>query len=398
MLGFSIHLLARRRADSSRTTDPIVAPTWFVEVCELYQTISFPIGIETARPVASSGPPIGPDACVFVQAGSEIPRENDPTSRDPSSDVTREYLSGQALDGFKIDTPLLPTTLIIMSFSSEGAREAPDSVPPTPIGGGSLDETTEQRYEVKFWATEEQAGEILRLCAPYLEVDPFCQTGPQRNISLYLDSPLRTFFENHVAGAPSRFKLRVRTYEDPHGPAFLEVKHRFKSVTSKRRVSVPRSAARELVGGRMDAVAGLPSTPALNEFLYLHQRYMAEPVLLISARRLGLRGINDEGRFRLTLDRDIRYQRHCDTDLTGRLGAWSPLDVAARSGNPALRVLVEAKFVDAAPGWLAATIEQLRLRSTSFSKYIAAMYQDMAENDGGMQQMMNARTDDEDGE
>ena len=245
--------------------------------------------------------------------------------------------------GFRIDTRSLLTTLIIMSFSSEGAREAPDSLvlaPPlasilapvlAPVLGGAQDETTEQRYEVKFWATEEQAGEILRLSAPYLEVDPFCQTGPQRNISLYLDSPLRTFFENHVAGTPSRFKLRVRTYEDPHGPAFLEVKHRFKSVTSKRRVSVPRMVARELVAGRMDATAGLPPTPALNEFLYLHQRYMAEPVLLISARRLGLRGINDGGRFRVTLDRDIRYQRHCGNDLTGRPGAWIPLDTAARS-------------------------------------------------------------------
>ena len=312
--------------------------------------------------------------------------------------------------GFRIDTRSLLTTLIIMSFSSEGAREAPDSLvlaPPlasilapvlAPVLGGAQDETTEQRYEVKFWATEEQAGEILRLSAPYLEVDPFCQTGPQRNISLYLDSPLRTFFENHVAGTPSRFKLRVRTYEDPHGPAFLEVKHRFKSVTSKRRVSVPRMVARELVAGRMDATAGLPPTPALNEFLYLHQRYMAEPVLLISARRLGLRGINDGGRFRVTLDRDIRYQRHCGNDLTGRPGAWIPLDTAARSGNPAFRVLVEAKFVDAAPGWLAASIDRLQLRSTSFSKYVAAMVQDMDENDGAMQQMMNAGNDDEDGE
>lgn len=289
-----------------------------------------------------------------------------------------------------------------MMVSSEGATEAPDGLPVAPVLAPSLDrsleDTTGQRYEVKFWATEEQAREILRLSEHYLEVDPFCRGGPQRNISLYLDSPLRACFENHVAGAPSRFKLRVRTYEEPSGPAFLEVKHRFKSVTSKRRVPVPRAVARDLVAGRIDAASVLPATPALNEFLYLHQRYVAEPVLLVSALRLGLRSIDDGGRFRMTLDRDIRYQRHCGAGLTGRPGAWIPVDIAARNGSPALRVLVEAKFVDAAPSWLAATIDRLNLRSTSFSKYVAAMYQDMTENDGGVQQMMNLRTDDEDGE
>jgi hypothetical protein len=265
------------------------------------------------------------------------------------------------------------------------------------VASAAVDGTTAQRYEVKFWATEEQAGQLLRLSEHHLEVDPFCRTGPQRNVSLYLDSPMRTFFEHHVTGLPERFKLRVRTYDDPRGPAFLEVKHRCKSVTSKRRTSVPRAVARDLVAGRLDAAAALPPTADLMEFLYLYQRHMAEPVLLVSARRLGLRSIDDGDRFRMTLDRDIQYQRHCGSDLTGRPHGWTPVDIAARAGNPALLVLIEAKFVDAAPAWLAPAIERLHLRPTSFSKYVAAMYQDMAENDGGVQ-TIGGRADDEEGE
>lgn len=262
---------------------------------------------------------------------------------------------------------------------------APAAVHPVvfPVGAGRFaDATTAQRYEIKFWASEEQAAEMLRVARIHMDVDPFCQRGPQRNISLYMDSPMRTFFDQHIAGLPNRFKLRVRTYDDPNGPAFLEVKRRVKAVTSKRRTIVTRAIARELVAGRFEAAAALNPTPDLMEFLFLHQRYMVEPVLLVAARRLALRSINDGGRFRMTLDRDVRYQRPCGTDLTGRPGAWTPVDLTVRSGHEMMKVLFEMKFVDAAPGWLAPAIEMLGLRSTSYSKYVAAMSQYIAESEG----------------
>lgn len=257
------------------------------------------------------------------------------------------------------------------------------------------DATTAQRYEVKFWASEEQALQLLRVSEGYLEVDPFCRKGPQRNISLYLDSPLRTFYELHVAGVPARFKLRVRTYDDPNGPAFLEVKRRVKTVTSKMRSVVPRAVARELVAGRFEAAAHLPATPDLAEFMYLHQRYVVEPSLLVSARRLAMRSIGDGGMFRLTMDRDIRYQRPLGTDLTGLPGAWTPVDTVARNGNQALRVLIEMKFADAAPGWIPQTIELLGLHPCSYSKYVAAMGQNLDDSHGVG---TTGRTEDEDGE
>lgn len=253
---------------------------------------------------------------------------------------------------------------------------------PAAIAGRSPDATTAQRYEIKFWATEEQAAEMLRVAQLHMDVDPFCKNGPQRNVSLYLDSPRLTFFEQHTAHLPMRSKLRVRTYDDPNGPAFLEVKRRVKAVTSKRRTITTRAIARELVAGRFEAAAALKPSSDLMEFLFLHQRYMVEPVLLVSARRLALRSVGDGGRFRMTLDRDVRYQRPSGTDLTGRPGGWTPVDLTLRSGHAQMKVLFEMKFVDGAPWWLAPAIDMLRLRLTSFSKYVAAMGQYLAESDG----------------
>jgi hypothetical protein len=256
----------------------------------------------------------------------------------------------------------------------------------------AADETTAQRYEVKFWATEAQAAAMLRIAEPYLAVDPFCKNGAQRNTSLYLDSPMKTFYEQHLSGIPMRCKLRIRTYDDPTGPAFIEVKRRVKAVTSKHRTVAPRAIARELAAGRLEAANDLEQSRDLSEFLFLHQRHMVEPVLLVAANRLAMRSIGDNGRFRMTLDRQICFQRPNGTNLSGRPNAWNPVDLTVRSGNETLRVLFEMKFVDAAPGWLAPAIELLRLRPTSFSKYVAAMSQDIAESDG----WGGSRTDDDD--
>jgi hypothetical protein len=268
---------------------------------------------------------------------------------------------------------------------------------PLPAAGDAFaDATTAQRFEVKFWATDEQAAAMLRIASQHMTIDQFCRNGPQRNISLYLDSPNKTFFEQHLSGLPLRCKLRIRTYDDPTGPAFVEVKKKAKAVTMKNRVVTTRAIGRELAAGHLDAAASLPASRDLMEFLYLHQRHMVEPVLLVAARRLALKSIGDDGQFRMTLDSDVQYQRPNGSDLQGRPDGWIPVDMTIRSGNEALRTLFEMKFANAAPGWLSPAIELLGLRPTSFSKYVAAMSQDAAEHDGW--NPMRGQDDDPEGE
>jgi len=242
--------------------------------------------------------------------------------------------------------------------------------------------TTGQRYEVKFWATEPQAEALLEHALRQMELDPFCRQGPQRNISFYLDSPKRSFFESHLSGAPLRFKLRVRTYDSPTSPSFLEVKKRLKAVTLKQRTTVTQEIGQAVIAGRLEALDQVKPSNDLNDFMFLYHRYMVEPTLLVSARRLALSSLGDGGRFRLTFDRDIRYQRPRGLELRGRPTGWIPVDLLERSGHQAMRVLIEMKFVQAAPAWLGPTIAMLQLRPTSFSKYIAALGQELAESDG----------------
>jgi hypothetical protein len=186
----------------------------------------------------------------------------------------------------------------------------------------------------------------------------------------------------HLASAPDRIKLRIRTYETPGSPAFLEVKRRVQAVTVKHRTTIPREMAELVADGDLDALADVPRSAALCEFLFYYQRYFVEPVLLVAARRLALSSVEDGGEFRLTIDRDIRYQNASGAELAGRAGAWIPVDLSSRSGHPELSVLIEMKFVHAAPVWLGAAVASLDLRPTSFSKYVAAACQETGEGKG----------------
>jgi hypothetical protein len=241
--------------------------------------------------------------------------------------------------------------------------------------------TTGQRCEVKYWASETQAAALLKQARDHMEIDPYCLNGPQRNISVYLDSPRRSFFEMHRTGAVLRYKLRVRTYDNPNGPAFLEVKCKAKSTTMKQRTTVTQAVGRAVVSGRLEALAELPRTIALNDFVYLYHRHMAEPTLLISAHRLAMASIGDGGMFRLTFDRDIRYQHPRSPELQGHPKGWVPVDVTERSGRPDAKVLIEMKFVNAMPAWVSPAVSALKLQRTAFSKYVAAMAQDLADGD-----------------
>jgi hypothetical protein len=244
--------------------------------------------------------------------------------------------------------------------------------------------TTYRRLELKYWATELQAAALLRLTKPHLELDPYCLKGSQRNVSLYLDTPTRTFYDAHLASLPDRHKLRIRTYDEGanDGPAFLEVKRKVKAITAKCRVITSRKLAQSVVRGQFDeALALAPDNTDLAEFVYLAQQYQVEPSLLIAADRLSLISADDGGQFRMTLDRDIRYQRPVGSDLQGFRGAWTPLDIWELNGDPSLVVMVEMKCAEYAPAWLSPVLAQLGLYRASFSKYIASMTQDSLDTD-----------------
>jgi len=116
----------------------------------------------------------------------------------------------------------------------------------------SEDRLQSNRWELKYVIDEETAGRVRKFVNSYLEPDenndPRQPNGyPVR--SLYLDSPNRKLYWQTIQGAKNRFKLRIRFYDDePHSPAFLEIKRRVTTTILKKRAEVRRDWARPARG------------------------------------------------------------------------------------------------------------------------------------------------------
>ncbi|MFO1077751.1 MAG: polyphosphate polymerase domain-containing protein [Planctomycetota bacterium] len=226
--------------------------------------------------------------------------------------------------------------------------------------------TYHNRHECKFAVPEAVAARVLHRVRPFVRPDPHAETRPGHTYpiaSLYLDDEVRSLYRETIEGRAQRFKLRIRAYDDaPDSLVFLEVKRRRDRVVQKLRCPVPRTALPALLGGTDPDVPGLrPShRPALREFLRLLQLQRATPRLIVRYDREAYVGYDDD-EVRVTVDRRLAVSAEAGPHVRLGEGHFEPL---------ALRgVVLELKFNDRCPPWIADVVRACELQRTSFSKY-----------------------------
>ena len=99
-----------------------------------------------------------------------------------------------------------------------------------------------RRYEYKYLISPELVDPIRKFLLSYCYMDPFAQKEPDKFYTvqnLYLDSAdYRTYWDAQEE-APSRFKLRFRSYgSDPAAWNKFEIKRRLNDVCYKTSVKV----------------------------------------------------------------------------------------------------------------------------------------------------------------
>ena len=135
---------------------------------------------------------------------------------------------------------------------------------------------------------------------------------------------------------------------------FLEIKKKYKGVTSKRRIGLTLNEARAYVESRYR-----PSDEVqiAKEIDWLLKRYGLSPRMLISYDR---RAFSSGEELRITFDSNIRYRL---TELDLALGpdgfALSDRDI----------ILMEVKTPGMLPLWLARSLCEMHVYPCSFSKY-----------------------------
>ncbi|OQA21665.1 MAG: VTC domain protein [Chloroflexi bacterium ADurb.Bin360] len=207
----------------------------------------------------------------------------------------------------------------------------------------SLDEIQDvallRRFDTKMVLREDHLTRILAQLSAAYDVLEIAGQRIHRYTTLYFDTPALTFYHQHHNGQRSRYKVRIRTYEDS-GLAFLEVKCKTnQDITSKERLRVLEPTASLDAEERefLDAILPLPADTLL-------------PVLGNAFRRVTL--VSKHRAERLTIDIGMSFR-------LGRSGIVLPSIAVVEIKQAAYSLCSE--FIGEA--------RKLGLRTTSISKY-----------------------------
>lgn len=211
------------------------------------------------------------------------------------------------------------------------------------------------RYEKKYLLPESIYRLLRERLRERMSVD---QYGLSTICNIYYDTEDDLLIRRSIEHLRYKEKLRLRSYGVPgkDSRVFLEIKKKYEHIVNKRRIELPLSTAYAYLnlGIRPDAECQI-----LREIDFFLRRYRLRPRLFLAYDRLALYGKEDP-EFRLTFDARIRSRRVNVELERGDFG--TPL-------LPDKWYLMESKIQNAAPKWFSEILAELKIYSSSFSKY-----------------------------
>ena len=169
-------------------------------------------------------------------------------------------------------------------------------------------------------------------------------------------------------GEKNRFKLRVRTYDDdPDSPVFFEVKRKLNNIVSKQRAALSRSEATRMIehgtNGWMDSLP-VEAVDDLNCFALYSDLTNARPLVRVRYMREAYEARGGEP-VRITIDTDLMHAITFDLDLSHETGRWVTTPVAGS--------ILELKFTERYPEWIADLVHAFGLRQQPVPKYVLSV-------------------------
>lgn len=215
------------------------------------------------------------------------------------------------------------------------------------------------RHEYKFLISR-SASELLKRRLPRLmRPDPHAGPGGQYTIrSLYFDDLRFSAFDEKVSGVDNRTKFRIRCYNYDDSLLKLEKKEKKGHLTRKTAQTILRE---DVISMQRDPRQRVPVHPKglCEELRLLCAEKGASPVVLVDYDRTPF--VSVYGNTRITLDENLRTIPYTH-DL------FAP-------GHPAMpvmepdQVILEVKFDDYLPGFLASCLEDIPKTPMAISKF-----------------------------
>lgn len=176
--------------------------------------------------------------------------------------------------------------------------------------------------------------------------------------SLYFDDIADSCLKDTEAGVGLRQKYRIRIYNHSLRTIKLEVKYKRYNRVHKKSASISREQMETLISGRcIEDAAPAPDSPITLFNAAISQRGLRPKVIVEYDRKAY---VFQSGNVRITFDRNVRANRDVE-----------------RFGNPNLHFepvrdinnVLEVKYDEFLPGFIAQLLEMGNMNQSSFSKY-----------------------------
>ena len=232
------------------------------------------------------------------------------------------------------------------------------------------------RHEAKYIIHPSLVPKIREFIRPFVVDDPNGEGDPPEYAvtTLQLDSAALDLHYAKENEAVNRFKMRIRTYDKPGCPYFLEIKRKIKGTIAKSRVMIPHDEYGDdlFTRERKPSLRSKADEMNFQNFLRLRDEMDLKPVAFIRYRRETYMGAN-EGYSRLTFDRRMGYRRTNSFDFPKPGDPFRNMDSATALNRPFSGVILELKTYSDAPQWMSELTERFSLGRTGFCKYSTAM-------------------------
>ena len=224
----------------------------------------------------------------------------------------------------------------------------------------------EYRNEFKYICKDTQLLLLQGRLDGLMDLDKNLEEDGYYNIrSIYFDDIYDYCMNENEAGYDDRLKMRIRIYNHSSDLIKLELKYKKAGFTKKKACTISKELCEKLMEGEQLEYEDTMNHPVLNlVYMYCHNKVLRPKVIVEYDRRVY---VNDTGNVRVTFDKNIRCSNEIERFFDENI---YPIPVLEQGEH-----VLEVKYDELLPDYIAQALELGNLRQTAFSKYYLSRLQ-----------------------
>lgn len=224
------------------------------------------------------------------------------------------------------------------------------------------------REELKYILEQNSLLVLESTIACFMEKDKHQNGLSYRIRSLYFDDYYDSAYYENAGGSDNRKKFRIRAYDTICDRINLEVKYKYRGKTRKESCLLNENQVHQIIDGELPFDSLYPK-PLMLLYIETCLRRMV-PKIIVEYERAAY--IYPIGNVRVTFDRNISYSNDIINFFEKRMNLTPLL--------PVNKHVLEVKYDEFLPDFIAQTLEMGNMERTAFSKYYLSRLADKGES------------------